>query len=623
MNQGRQDEVVGRSNDALDVPGIDDTTREGVLAELMTIQKPAVEAQPEPAPVLPPQQDIVLHESMPHMPALTSLRFFAAMGVMVGHSAGLFGLPRYTWQLAQAVSLFFVLSGFLLVYQYPSLPLRNVGRFYLARAARIWPVYLVALAFVLVCDSHFMSNTGQWFQTNGVRLFLNLFLVQNWIILPGVDARFNTSLNPPAWTLSALIAMYLLYPVLIHKWKSTWHIKLAASATVLVLVFVLCHTSEFFESAVFTIGPYRVSRWVYGHFFSRIFEFIVGMCAALLWQKLAHRYTSRVGTATALEAGSILVGLGAVVLSIIPLYWAVETPWAGSPVGTWIGMGGMTSFFWAAMVIVFAFGRGRVSKLLSHPLPVLLGTISYSLYLTHFQIVSFYRLRLKGFPPMPGVILFAIFVLVSLVVAYFVWSWVEEPVRRFFAGQNKQEQTPKLLTPPYQWRKRWWALGAQAASVVLVAIVWISMGHYRPNVEMSDKESLNEWLEGARLETRNVAFGKQITLLGASTTTLESGGMEIRLVWKAETEVALKYKIGVHMIDRPGGKPLAFNDAHLDAAHSTVPTGSIWENTITIPPGKLKDANRIGLALYEGKTLLPIASGPRDWEGKRLLLPIR
>ncbi len=54
---------------------------------------------------------------------LTGLRFFAAIAILIHHLRG-FGLPKEVlegWALDNGVAFFFVLSGFILAYVYPSL----------------------------------------------------------------------------------------------------------------------------------------------------------------------------------------------------------------------------------------------------------------------------------------------------------------------------------------------------------------------------------------------------------------------------------------------------------------------------------------------------------------------
>ena len=78
---------------------------------------------------------------------LTALRFFAALMIVIHHSVGLFGVKDIGVNWGQGVSFFFVLSGFILTYVYPSLETwPQIRRFWKARVARIWPAYLVSFA---------------------------------------------------------------------------------------------------------------------------------------------------------------------------------------------------------------------------------------------------------------------------------------------------------------------------------------------------------------------------------------------------------------------------------------------------------------------------------------------
>jgi peptidoglycan/LPS O-acetylase OafA/YrhL len=62
---------------------------------------------------------------------------------VVHHSSGNFGIPHGVagrFLLDQAVSFFFVLSGFILTYVYPKLETWEArGKFWLARFGRVWP----------------------------------------------------------------------------------------------------------------------------------------------------------------------------------------------------------------------------------------------------------------------------------------------------------------------------------------------------------------------------------------------------------------------------------------------------------------------------------------------------
>src|SRR5207237_4746561 len=85
--------------------------------------------------------------------ALTGLRFLAAACIVVHHSRGCFGIPvEYGFRFAfdQAVTFFFLLSGFILAFNYPDLSRPgDWGRFWLGRWSRIWPAH-VAVFLLLV-----------------------------------------------------------------------------------------------------------------------------------------------------------------------------------------------------------------------------------------------------------------------------------------------------------------------------------------------------------------------------------------------------------------------------------------------------------------------------------------
>jgi peptidoglycan/LPS O-acetylase OafA/YrhL len=69
--------------------------------------------------------------------ALTGLRFWAATLIVTQH-AGMLRIPIPSWDFGGGVSLFFVLSAFILAYVYPKLDdWRAVPRFLVLRVARI------------------------------------------------------------------------------------------------------------------------------------------------------------------------------------------------------------------------------------------------------------------------------------------------------------------------------------------------------------------------------------------------------------------------------------------------------------------------------------------------------
>jgi peptidoglycan/LPS O-acetylase OafA/YrhL len=178
----------------------------------------------------------------PHAPrrqlsALTSLRFFAALWVVVFHfldrpliAAGApWPLLAITGFGDVAVPFFFVLSGYVLAYTYTEAELRgHVRDFYVARMARTYPAYLLALVLfvglvVLEGKATFPDPLG---------LVLTVVGVQAW--LPSRSIVWNY----PAWSLSVEFFLYAVFPLmlaLLRRPRAFWTLYGVTTAAILAL----------------------------------------------------------------------------------------------------------------------------------------------------------------------------------------------------------------------------------------------------------------------------------------------------------------------------------------------------------------------------------------------------
>lgn len=174
------------------------------------------------------------------LPALTSLRIFAAMHVVLLHCAlvmvrrsadqyinatkhsaaplhwAAFILGRGITNIISAggwsVSFFFVLSGFILFYNYGDdrqSPL-NATKFWIARFARIYPVYLLGMIVMTpflfhrwMVDPRFVTHK---IVTGGV---VSLTLLQAWF------PHYASLWNGPGWSMSVEAFCYALFPLLL------------------------------------------------------------------------------------------------------------------------------------------------------------------------------------------------------------------------------------------------------------------------------------------------------------------------------------------------------------------------------------------------------------------------
>jgi peptidoglycan/LPS O-acetylase OafA/YrhL len=167
------------------------------------------------------------------IPALTGIRGVAACWVVFYHVHEFDALHGPLATLLRhgylAVDIFFVLSGLVMGLSYSGLfaggfTTRKYGVFLARRAARIYPLYLVVtLVLAALPIWHFVSAAHlHWLLR---RLVLNLSLVDFW--------GFAAPIDGPSWSISTELAAYLLFPILAL-------LTIYGRAPITVLVAILC-----------------------------------------------------------------------------------------------------------------------------------------------------------------------------------------------------------------------------------------------------------------------------------------------------------------------------------------------------------------------------------------------
>lgn len=144
---------------------------------------------------------------------LTGVRFLLAFYVLFFHNVGNFEgyqtLSVFLLDGYSAVSAFFLLSGLIMAYNYDSFSsLNKVYYFYIARIARIYPLYFLSLIIDLPLFIYFIYKTNpiNWQFKSLSIFFANLFMIQTW------NKDWLDVLNSPGWSLSVELFFYLLFP---------------------------------------------------------------------------------------------------------------------------------------------------------------------------------------------------------------------------------------------------------------------------------------------------------------------------------------------------------------------------------------------------------------------------
>ncbi|MDD4915417.1 MAG: acyltransferase [Methylococcales bacterium] len=306
----------------------------------------------------------------PHISYLDSIRGLAALCVITEHFIIAYGLPcanadcqrildtapfNFWWNGAAAVSMFFVLSGFVLSLKYfhsgrsPDLQRFRPVAYLITRLCRIWLPYALmvlisALIFLQTADNPLPATllpASDWLSAmwHGKSLSVADFFREAFLPALPVEAV----LIPQAWTLNIELNLSLLLPLgllLIEK-GAAW------------LIFF----------ALFAMAFLGVNYF--------LLHFMLGLLIARYQQPIVSRLkTSRSQRRLTLIGGFLLYSTGDLLTDLLPefiIWWQT-------------GLG-------AGLLLLFALSSEKTQNLLSHPVLHHLGRISYSAYLLHMLVL--------------------------------------------------------------------------------------------------------------------------------------------------------------------------------------------------------------------------------------------
>jgi peptidoglycan/LPS O-acetylase OafA/YrhL len=338
----------------------------------------------------------------PNLPPLTSLRFFAASGVVIFH----YNLtnPIFPKLIAsfgyEAVTFFFVLSGFILAYAHgiPHGKLNVTPKdFLLARFARIWPVYDLALAMVILL--FFVVDILK----PGLALpaVLVISMVQSWV------PRYALALNPPAWSLSNEIFFYLLFPAIWGATRLGAVSFLVLSATFVVSIALLKgYCFEGHEAG-------RTNFWMYFPILN-FPQFVFGVALGYYFI-VPNLFGPKISTG--------LLVIGVTLLSVVMLL-KTTLPW--------ISNGAVLCGVFSLIIFGAAGAGGMAQKILCARPLVILGDASYAIYILHFPVWLWWNhyTRIAYRLDLPSTLDAAIYLFVVMIVSLASLFFLERPARR-------------------------------------------------------------------------------------------------------------------------------------------------------------------------------------------------
>ncbi len=270
-------------------------------------------------------------------------RFVAALGVFIFHLKNVDkGIsPIWNGSYGLFVDMFFILSGFVIAYSYPtsSSGFRDYARFLLRRIARIYPLHLsTLLAFVGLA---WIGISGPTSHASAMDFIHNALLIQAWGITD------HLSFNSPSWSISAELFCYLLFPLLM------W---LAGRVSPLTLAIIVACIYGIFAHGHLPIWADRSQMYGANYDYGMLRalpSFMNGILLAVLFRQFRNYRSKPLALAGVLVfLGSVLVlnvfakpDLAIILFSLAILLTAIgESAFTEVPGAAWLGRLGNTSY---------------------------------------------------------------------------------------------------------------------------------------------------------------------------------------------------------------------------------------------------------------------------------------
>jgi len=339
---------------------------------------------------------------------LDGLRAIAMLLVLTHHTLAvpveqhLFGYGlRYIGYLFHYLSgagleLFFVLSGYFLVWAYGGAKKMNIPKYYFRRLQRLWPPFLVALIYTGIIIG-IATLYPTWYSED----MLPKFEFRSFIAHIGMINPLQKLYNPAWWSLQVEILFYLLLPFIFLQLQ-----KISFKLWKYLIIVI------FFNVISVIVIPSFYERWnwvvmVFVKFARYSPCFLIGAMVA------SHNFDASKGKLF------MLVGMSYVLITNYFL-----------PANSTTGL----SIFWAGLIILIIRSENlRIARLLKMPTVLWIGERSYSFYLTHYATIYYINYFVSHFVESRTMTYFFVTRGLSLPLALIITMFLFHFVERHFA----------------------------------------------------------------------------------------------------------------------------------------------------------------------------------------------
>lgn len=345
------------------------------------------------------------------------------------------------------VDFFFVLSGFVIASAYHDRlsDLRSLGAFIIARFGRLWPLHAFILVAWVATEVFLFGLARAGFYNGAVFSGVNApwTLPANLLFLNAFGLIGFMSWNYPSWSIGAEFYTYAVFALGALLLGRRW--KLCAA---LIAAFIgLC--------LVALIAPMKIDLVENGGFLRCVYGFFIGVAVFHL------RRRTKDPDAKPFAALEIALALASIVIvSVIE-----RSPWTlAAPV------------FFGAIVYVYSYEKGLVTKALRRPVFQTLGELSYSIYMVHALIAAWFGYAFMALEKFNGAlfrrdlashfikgdvlgayyfgnvwlmdVVTIVFLLAVVAASFLTFRFVEAPSRDYFKNLAQRFRRAATLTGP-------------------------------------------------------------------------------------------------------------------------------------------------------------------------------
>ena len=389
--------------------------------------------------------------------ALTGFRFLAAFFVLLGHGSKVVSFDGTTNMIGEllgplaacGMTMFFVLSGFLMWFNYGELyrkhdPIKITRTFAVARFARLYPMLLCTLLLVVLVRTRSVAAAMP-------DALLYPLMMNAWFPGDGpVPITMTVGAAAHTWSISAEVFCYLLFPILAFGLcRARSGLAMLASGllflALLLLVALLAprHLDQIQRIFGTTMPPEQLAMWItYYSPVTRIFEFGLGCVAACY-------FGSTKGTA---GRSGISIAAGLTALSGAILIFASRSAFTNLTAVDLTIRAGLAA---GSALLVYGMASHPdhlLSRLLSTRAALIGGQISYSTYLLHpfvLGLLVHHSLARSTWLAACDLLFTMIAAFAAIyVISYFTYRVIEVPSRRWLRSrvQGNMSETVRTLS---------------------------------------------------------------------------------------------------------------------------------------------------------------------------------